>query len=383
MVSCKDGLLVEDIRVAGETATELSLGLSTEEAERRLRRDGPNELPRPRPPSAVGGLLAQLTHFFAVLLWFAAGMAVVAGMVQLAVAIAMVVVVNAVFAFVQEHRAERAAERLQDLVPRRATVRRDGELREIDAAGLVVGDIVHLEGGDRVCADLVAVDVHALAVDESLLSGESVPARPSRGDRLYAGTFVVEGEAIGAVEATGARTRLGDIAALTRAGHRPTSPITLELRRVVQVIAAVAVGVGSSFFGIAVVLGMPPTDGFLFAVGVTVASVRAGAGGRSSVGGAQRAGVEGAGGGRTRLHGRRAGRRRRCRARPPAARTRRPRGPSPARRRGRSPGVPPSGHPSRDGHRRPPGNGLGDCPGGGTRHRRPRAGGVRCRTARR
>jgi magnesium-transporting ATPase (P-type) len=221
----------------------------------------------------VAGLLAQLTHFFAVLLWFAAVMAAAAGMLELAVAIAVVVVVNAVFAFVQEHRAERAAERLQDLVPRRATVRRDGELREIDAAELVAGDIVHLEGGDRVSADLRALEANALAVDESLLSGESVPTRPTRGAHLYAGTFVIEGEAVGEVEATGPRTRLGGIASLTRSGRRPTSPITLELRRVVRVIAVVAVGVGVTFFGVAIALGMAASDGFLFAVGVTVALV--------------------------------------------------------------------------------------------------------------
>jgi magnesium-transporting ATPase (P-type) len=256
-----------------EAPADPSQGLSAAEARRRLQRDGPNELPRPRPPSAVGSLLAQLTHFFAVLLWFAVVMAWVAGMVELAVAIAVVVVVNAVFAFVQEHRAERAAERLQDLVPRRAIVRRDGELREVDAAELVVGDIVHLEGGDRVSADLVALEASALAVDESLLSGESVPNRPGRGALLSAGTFVIEGEAVGVVGATGPRTRLGRIASLTRAGRRPTSPIALELHRVVRVIAAVSVGLGASFFAVAVALGMPSTDGFLFAVGVTVALV--------------------------------------------------------------------------------------------------------------
>ena len=88
--------------------------------------------------------MAQLTHFFALLLWVAAGMALVAGMAQLAAAIAVVVLVNGVFAFVQERGAEHAAERLADLLPRRARVRRDGRTVEVDAGELVPGDVRRL-----------------------------------------------------------------------------------------------------------------------------------------------------------------------------------------------------------------------------------------------
>src|SRR6187397_2500526 len=103
-------------------------GLGDVEVDARRRRDGPNVLPRRRRRSPLRQLLRQWTHFFAVLLWVAAALAVVAGMGQLAVAIAIVVLINGAFAFVQEHRAERAADRLQDLLPRLVTVRRDGEL---------------------------------------------------------------------------------------------------------------------------------------------------------------------------------------------------------------------------------------------------------------
>ncbi len=248
-------------------------GLSSQEAARRLREDGPNRLPPPPRRPAVLVLTGQLTHFFALMLWGAAVLAWVGGMAQLAVAIVVVVVVNGVFAFAQEHRAERAAERLADLLPRRATVRRDGVLVEVDAAELVVGDEVHLEAGDQVSADLRIVEVHALAVDTSLLTGESVPERPDVDGPLHAGSFVVEGAAVAVVAATGARTRLGQIASLTEAGRRPDSPLTIELRRVVRTVAVVAVSVGLTFFGISVLLGMSATDGFLFAVGVTVALV--------------------------------------------------------------------------------------------------------------
>ena len=114
-------------------------GLSTAEAISRLRRDGPNALPVPRRTPAWRRLAAQMTHFFALLFWVAGLLAFVAGLPQLGVAIFFVVVLNGVFAFVQEERAEHAAERLRDLLPRRVTVVRDGLPDEIAAEELVVG----------------------------------------------------------------------------------------------------------------------------------------------------------------------------------------------------------------------------------------------------
>src|SRR5687768_18347439 len=99
------------------TAAPVLTGLSSNEAAARLERDGPNELPQPRPISPWRLLVAQLVHFFALLLWAAALLALLGGLPQLAVAMAGVVLLNALFAFVQERRSERAAERLQDLLP--------------------------------------------------------------------------------------------------------------------------------------------------------------------------------------------------------------------------------------------------------------------------
>ncbi len=262
-----------DPRSGARPATATDEGLSSAEAGTRLATDGPNLLPVPRPSPAWRRLAAQMGHFFARMLWVAAALAFVAGMPQLGVAIAVVVVLNGVFAFAQEHRAERAAARLRDLLPRRVTVRRDGASVELDAVALVEGDVVLLAAGDRISADLVALDVHGLSVDTSMLTGESVPARIDAGTTLHAGTFVVEGEATTWVTATGSRTRLAGIAALTLASHRPMSPLATELERVVRIVAAIAVGVGVVFFGLALGLGTDPSDGFLFAIGVTVALV--------------------------------------------------------------------------------------------------------------
>jgi magnesium-transporting ATPase (P-type) len=214
-----------------------------------------------------------MVHFFALMLWIAGGLAFVAGMPQLAVAIFVVIIVNGVFAFLQEYRAERTAEQLLDLLPRRAKVVRDGVILEIDAGELVVDDAMLLASGDRLSADGELVQAVSLRVDSSTLTGESVPVDLEVPDPVRAGTFVVEGEGVAIVRATGDHTQLGHIARMTEASHRPHTPLAQELARLVRLIALVAVGVGVGFFGVAALVGTPASDSFLFAIGVTVALV--------------------------------------------------------------------------------------------------------------
>jgi magnesium-transporting ATPase (P-type) len=251
-------------------------GLSVAEAAHRLSVDGRNILPTPRRQPAWQRLVAEMVHFFALLFWVAAALALVAGLPQLSVAILVVIVLNGIFAFVQEERAEHAAERLHDLLPRYVTVVRGGLRREVAAEELVTGDTVLLSEGDRISADLRLDAVHALVVDTSTLTGESVGAHPSIGDTAFAGCFVVEGEARATVVATGGATRLASIAGLTRSQQRSPTPLRVELGRVSRIIAFVAVGVGIGFFGIAFLIGMAASDGFVFAIGVTVAVVPCG-----------------------------------------------------------------------------------------------------------
>ncbi|WP_112273880.1 cation-translocating P-type ATPase [Lentzea terrae] len=253
--------------------TLASTGLSSAEAARRLRVDGPNVLPRARRRHPLLLLVEQLIHFFALMLWVAALFALLAGMPALAVAIVVVVVLNGVFAFAQEYRADRAAQRLRDLMPLRAMVRRDGHPHHVDASELVVGDELLLEAGSRVCADGEVLTASGLAVDESMLTGESVPMRPVAGQQVHAGTYVAEGEATVLVTAIGGHTELAGIAALTQDAKPPRSPLAGQLHRVVVVLALLATAVGAAFFGVSLLLGLPLTEGFLFAVGVTVALV--------------------------------------------------------------------------------------------------------------
>lgn len=159
-------------------------------------------------------ILRELTHLLAVLLWIAAALAVLAGIPALAIAIVVIVALNAVFAFAQEYRADRSAQRLSRLLPIAARVMRDGEAVTVPAADLVPGDVVLLAAGDRVAADLDVVSAADLALDESLLTGESAVVRHAPGDILRGGTFVVQGEARAVVVATGSRTVLADIGRL-------------------------------------------------------------------------------------------------------------------------------------------------------------------------
>ncbi len=261
------------------TGTEITTGpagLTSAEAGARLAEDGPNLLPAPGGRPVWRRFAGELVHFFALLFWVAGALAFIAGMPQLGVAVFIVILLNAVFAFAQEQRAEHAAEKLRKLLPRLVTVVRDGEIVEIDADRLVVGDRVLLVEGDRICADARLETAHALAVDTSTLTGESVPQHDQSGDTIFAGCFVTEGEAVATVTATGPHTRLAGIARLTQAQHPALSPLRVELDRVSRLIAAVAIGVGVIFFGVALLVGTQPSDGFLFAVGVTVAVVPCG-----------------------------------------------------------------------------------------------------------
>lgn len=158
-------------------------GLGAAEAASRLAADGPNELPVPRARPAILRLAGDLVHAFALMLWVAAGLAWIAGLLALTVAISAVVVLNAGFAFVQEERAGRGADRLRRLMPTRVNVRRDGTTVVIDATEVVRGDRVLLEAGDRVPAD-GELTGGAIQLDTSMLTGESATDPASPGDAI-------------------------------------------------------------------------------------------------------------------------------------------------------------------------------------------------------
>ena len=216
-------------------------GLTGGEAARRLAADGPNMIAPAARPGHLRQLLRQFTHLFALLLWAGAALAWLGGTPQLAAAIVAVIGLNAVFAFVQEFRAERATEALEELLPPMARVRRDGVTVELRSDAVVRGDLLVLRAGDRVAADADLVVRHALRVDESTLTGESRAIEPE--SAVHAGTFVTSGSAEAIVIATGMATAFGRIAALTQQVRHERSPLERELDRVTRFVALLVGGV--------------------------------------------------------------------------------------------------------------------------------------------
>lgn len=260
-------------------------GLTSREAARRLQAHGPNELERRQGAVWPRQVAAQLVHPLALLLWAAAALAALAGTGALAVAIAGVVVLNAAVAVVQERQAERAIDALRRYLPPQATVLRDGVRCTVPARELVTGDVLVIEEGDRISADAHLVS-GAVEVDMSALTGESEPvqrgadledAHPSplqARDMVFSGTLCTGGEAVGLVRATGMRTELGRIAALSQRGDREQSPLEREVRRVAWLIAAVAVAAGLAFMALGLLAaGLPVADAVKFAIGLLVANV--------------------------------------------------------------------------------------------------------------
>ncbi|MGO4587494.1 cation-translocating P-type ATPase [Paenarthrobacter sp. 2TAF44] len=248
-------------------------GLSSHAAAKLLETVGPNVLPRAKKVSQWRKLLGELTHFFALMLWAAAVLAYIGGLPQLCVAIVIVVIVNGVFAHIQQERAQHAAERLQGLLPAEVTVRRDGKIQSVHASELVPGDVVILAAGDKLPADIRFISASGCTVDESMLTGESVAVPKTTKDTAWGGTFLVNGEAEGLVVATGGNTKLAAIAALTSGTKSPPTPLTLELRRIVRLVALVALTVAGLFFIVSLLVGIVWRDAFLFAIGVAVALI--------------------------------------------------------------------------------------------------------------
>jgi calcium-translocating P-type ATPase len=266
-------------------------GLTADEVARRLAEFGPNRVERPADTPLVIRFVRTLTHFFALILWVAAGLAFLAayldpagGMAPLGVAIVGVILLNGAFSFWQEYRAERALAALRELLPRQAKVLRGGDVRVVPAEQVVPGDVIALEAGDEVPADCRVVRAFGLRVNTATVTGESAPeARDERPDprddvlrarnTLLAGTSVVAGRARAVAFATGMRTEFGRIARLSQvAGDRP-SPLQREITRLSRIVAGFSLVLGVVFFLLGQALGLPFWANFLFAVGVIVANV--------------------------------------------------------------------------------------------------------------
>ena len=266
------------------TADQPTSGLTGAEAARRLELDGPNVLVRREGSELPRQILEQLANPLALLLWVAAALSAATAGRTLAVVIVGVIVINAIFALVQERQAERAVEALRAYIPAIAAVIRDGVRMSVPAAELVPGDLLVVEEGARISADARLVS-GAVEVDMSTLTGESMAVERVAGSQppgldpltapnlVFSGTACTGGEAEAIVLATGMRTQLGRVASLTAGVRRDRSPLERQITRVAWLIALIGCVVAAAFVPIGILAGLDPTQAALFAVGLLVANV--------------------------------------------------------------------------------------------------------------
>jgi calcium-translocating P-type ATPase len=266
-------------------------GLTQADAVRRLAKHGPNRIEKIAEQSLLIKLLKEFTHFFALILWLAAVLAFFAewrdpgqGMATLGYAVLGVIIINGLFSFWQEYRAEKALAALRNLLPRHTTALRDGRAVQMPVEEMVPGDVVLLAAGDDVPADCRLIEAFGVRVNTATLTGESLPkARDTtatgeeqaalRRDILHAGTSLISGEAKAMVYATGMQTEFGNIARLTQTLHEPLSPLQAEIARLSRLVALFSLLLGVLFFLIGHLVGLSFWANLVFAIGIIVANV--------------------------------------------------------------------------------------------------------------
>ncbi len=261
-------------------------GLSGEEATRRLERDGANRLPPPVPRSVLRRFLAQFENFLLQVLLGAAVIMAAIGHATDAAVILAVVVVNGLMGFIQEGKAEQAIRAIQLMVSPHATVMRGGVRITVPAEMLVQGDLVLVESGDRVPADLRLVRVRNLQIDEAALTGESVPVAKQTdavagnaavGDRAcmaFSGTLVTRGQGGGIVVATAGQTEIGQISSMLAAVEPLETPLLRHMRQFSrQLTIGILLAAGLIFtFGL-LVRDQPAAELFLAVITLAVAAI--------------------------------------------------------------------------------------------------------------
>ena len=282
-LSAPHSLTVDDIISAMQSSLH---GLDHTEINNRLKTFGPNSLPSSRPPGILTIFLHQFTSPLIYVLVVAALLSIIIQEWSDAGFIAAVLLINGVIGTIQEYSAQQAAVALRKLVSTRCRVLRAHDAYEIDASNLVPGDIILLESGDRIPADIRLITSHDLEVDESLLTGESISVlknpdieleeQTTLGDRLnmlFAGSLVDRGRGRGIVVGTGLATELGHIAESVLAKPAARAPLLIRLERFTHRVAII-VGVAAIIMAaVALLRGMPITEIFLLAVALAVSAI--------------------------------------------------------------------------------------------------------------
>jgi cation-transporting P-type ATPase F len=276
---------LENPEVVSLLESDPSRGLTQTEAEARLRQFGRNEVNTQKPMGEWLRFLLQFAQPLMYVLLIASGVTFFLGEFVDSAVIFAVTFINALVGFLQESKAEKAIDALSKMVLTEATVRRDGRKQRVNSGGLVPGDIVILQSGDKVPADLRLLHVRSLHVDESALTGESVPVEKNAealpigsgiGDRKnmsFAGTLVTYGQAEGVVAATGNRTETGQIARLIHEAANLTTPLTRKIAQFSRLVLWVVLGLAALTFAVGVARGESAVEMFLAAVALAVGAI--------------------------------------------------------------------------------------------------------------
>jgi Ca2+-transporting ATPase len=270
---------------AGILGADLQVGLSSDEARRRLDQYGPNELEHRRPKSVLTIFLQQFMSPLIYILFAAAIISLALGHIIDAEVILFVVLANALIGTFQEGKAVKAVESLRQLVSPEATVIRGGERRRINASNLVPGDLLEITAGDKIPADARLIDIVRLKVNESALTGEAdaadkfnltLPQDITLADRdnmAYAGTVALEGHGKGLVTETGMRTEVGHIAARITGEEQVKTPLQRRIAAFGNLLVLAVPSIGLLIIIVGVLRGFRLLEIFLVAVSLTVSAI--------------------------------------------------------------------------------------------------------------
>jgi len=260
-------------------------GLDPDEAARRLDEHGPNILPSKDAPTLLAIILNQLKSPLIYVLLAAAAVSLVGDAMKDTVFILLVIILNTTIGAIQEYRAESSAAALQRLLSIQVRVKRGGEERTVDAEELVPGDIVLLESGGKVPADLRLLEARSLEMDESFLTGESQAASKSseqldedigvsdRHNLAFAGATTMSGRGLGLVVATGQQTEVGKIASSVATGESSKPPLLIRMERFAHHISYIVLGATAALAAVALSQGMPWLQVFFLAVALAVSAI--------------------------------------------------------------------------------------------------------------
>ena len=247
-------------------------GLSSSEAEKRQKEYGLNEIAEKPPTPLYILFLSQFVDILIGLLIVAAVAAYAIGDVIDAGVIILAVMLNVIMGFIQEYRSQKAIESLKSFITKHAIVKREGQVKEIDAKTLTVGDIVVLEEGSKVPADLVLIESNSLSCDESQLTGESKAVAKEIDDKLYMDSNILSGNGLGVVENIGMATEIGKIADIVQEDDEET-PLAKRVGKLGKTLSAIAIVVCIAIFIMEFLKGIPLVETFMTAVSLAVAAI--------------------------------------------------------------------------------------------------------------